>query len=322
MIALATFVVLRETAPNVTLGYQNTLRTPTSFLEERDVETGFSQSVTVLGAPLFAMRSKYQAIEVFESHHFGKILRLDGVMQLTERDADSYNEMMAHVALFQHANPVRVLVIGGGDGYVVNEVLKHPSVQHVDHVELDVDVITTCQKFFPWGHVWDDPRVRLHIRDGATFVQEAPAGSYDVIIQDSSDPWSWDENGNTKVLPSSVLYSADHYRSIYRVLAEGGVLSFQVCTIYGIHVPLSTVSRLFSCIALLTHNIIILLLYSLVTTGRDLSFSHGSRRRRQMAPTSTAGGLSACTLRVDYDCDLSHGPNRLHDVREKGQQQL
>jgi spermidine synthase len=223
VIALVTFVVIREGVPNV-----SSMRSPNALVE-RDEETGFSQSLDVLSdSPIFSKRSKYQTIEVYESHHFGKILKLDRVTQLTERDADSYNEMMAHVPMFQHAHPIRVLVIGGGDGYVVNEVLKHTSVQHVDHVELDIDVIKTCQKFFSWGHVWDDPRVHLHIQDGASYVKEAPTGAYDVIIQDSSDPWTWDANGKPQELPSNVLYSTEHFSSIHRILSEDGIFNFQV----------------------------------------------------------------------------------------------
>lgn len=238
---LIAILLVRETFLDITLTHSsNSIRTvpshassgsssPRTALGEYDEETGFYQSLDLTPeSPIYTKRSKYQTIEVHESKHFGKILMLDSVTQLTERDADSYNEMMGHVALFQHPNPVRVLVIGGGDGYVVNEALKHPSVKHVDHVELDKDVIATCQKYFSWGHVWDDPRVHLHIQDGAAFAENAAEASYDVIIQDSSDPWTWDENGKPKVLPSSVLYSADHYRNIYRSLSENGVLSFQV----------------------------------------------------------------------------------------------
>merc|ERR1740117_2354174 len=104
---------------------------------------------------LFSKQSQYQKIEVHQSKFFGKLLVLDDVIQLTERDADSYNEMMAHIPMFQHTLPKRILVIGGGDGYVLKEVLKHHSVVHVDHVDLDGEVITTCEKHFPqWGDAW------------------------------------------------------------------------------------------------------------------------------------------------------------------------
>jgi spermidine synthase len=198
-------------------------------INEYDAETGFTQSIVVSAqSPIYQKQSAYQSIEVHESHHFGKILVLDGVTQLTERDGDSYNEMMAHMPLFQHPNPKRVLVLGGGDGYIVSEVLKHPSVVHVDHVDLDREVIATCQKFFSWGAVWEDPRVTLHIQDGAAFVEHAPPGAYDVVIQDSSDPWTRNEKGELVPLPSGSLYVPEHYSNIYRALAEDGILNFQV----------------------------------------------------------------------------------------------
>eukprot|EP00536_Pseudo-nitzschia_multiseries_P002045 jgi/Psemu1/294674/fgenesh1_pm.27_\ len=178
---------------------------------------------------LFAKRSKYQAIEVHQSKYFGKMLVLDGVIQLTERDADSYNEMMAHVPMFQHANPKRVLVVGGGDGYVLKEVLKHPSVEHVDHVDLDEDVVRTCEKFFPqWGDAWNDPRAHLHICDGAKFIRDKPDNYYDVIIQDSSDPWIAGEDGVMIPLPSGVLYEEEHICEMFRVLKPNGILNIQV----------------------------------------------------------------------------------------------
>jgi len=194
-------------------------------------ETGFYQSIMVNdNSPLVNFRSKYQDIQVHESSYYGKILVLDGVVQLTERDADSYNEMMAHIPMMAHSAPKRVLVVGGGDGMVLSEVLKHPMVEHVDHVDLDEGVINTCKEHFSWGKAWDDPRVTLHIADGAAFVRDAPAGSYDVIVQDSSDPSSWDENGQEVILPSSVLYSEYHLKNLVRALSPHGVFNFQAET--------------------------------------------------------------------------------------------
>ena len=93
-------------------------------------ETGFYQSIAVTeDSPLFKRQSKYQSIEVYRSEYYGRILILDGVLQLTERDADSYNEMMAHMAMMQHKNPKRALVIGGGDGYVLSEVSPYSIAQ-------------------------------------------------------------------------------------------------------------------------------------------------------------------------------------------------
>jgi len=195
-------------------------------------ETGFYQSLTLLDEdPLVQKASKFQEISVIRSKHYGKVLMLDGVIQLTEKDADSYNEMMTHPAMFSHPKPKRVLVIGGGDGYVVSEVLKHPEVEHVDHVDLDGDVIDVCREHFHWGKAWDDHRVNLHIADGAAFVKNAPEGFYDVIIQDSSDPYTWDDETGEKIdLPSKTLYSHEHFVNIQKSLGKEGVFSFQAET--------------------------------------------------------------------------------------------
>lgn len=113
----------------------------------------------------------------------------------------------------------------------MSEILKHPTVEWIDHVDLDMEVIETCKKFFSWGHAWDDPRVHLHIEDGAEFVKTAAAGTYDVIIQDSSDPWTWDDKtGKMVSLPSNTLYAPGHFANIFRALTDNGILNFQAET--------------------------------------------------------------------------------------------
>jgi len=202
---------------------------PSKYLGEFEPSIGFYQSLELAkNSLLYSKQSKYQFIEVHQSKFYGKVLVLDGVIQLTERDADSYNEMMAHIPMFQHRNPKRVLVIGGGDGYVLKEVLKHQSVEHVDHVDLDEDVIRTCETYFPqWGDAWKDPRAHLHICDGAQFVRDTPDQFYDVIIQDSSDPWTVDDDGVMNPLPSGVLYEEDHICQLHRILKPNGILNIQ-----------------------------------------------------------------------------------------------
>lgn len=124
-----------------------------------------------------------------------------------------------------------IISLGGGDGYIVSEILKHASVEWIDHVDLDVEVINTCKKFFKWGQAWDDPRVHLHIEDGAKFVKSASPGAYDVIIQDSSDPWTWDsKTGELVSLPSSTLYAPDHFVNMYNALSNDGILNIQAET--------------------------------------------------------------------------------------------
>lgn len=191
-------------------------------------ETGFYQSLTLTGEkPIIHTQSKYQDIKVVKSNYYGKVLVLDGVVQLTEKDGNSYNEMMVHPAMFSHRKPKRILIIGGGDGYVLSEVLKHPEVEHVDHVDLDSVVVDVCRDHFPWGSAWEDPRVHLHFADGAKFVADASEGFYDVIIQDSSDPFTWDESGEKVILPSSTLYSKEHFQNIEKSLSHDGLFNFQ-----------------------------------------------------------------------------------------------
>ena len=219
-------------SPSYGLGWDTTSAVPSAPVDatvsEMVEETGFFQSIRLTEAePLYKKQSAYQLIEVRQSPYYGKLLVLDGVVQITERDGNSYNEMLSHIPMFQNARPRRVLVIGGGDGYVVSEVLKHESVEHIDHVDLDTDVIETCKKYFHWSDAWNDPRVHLHIADGAKFVRNAADESYDVIIQDSSDPWKLGQNGEHVDLPSSVLYAPEHFHNIFRILKPNGVLNMQ-----------------------------------------------------------------------------------------------
>lgn len=100
----------------------------------------------------------------------------------------------------------------------------------VDHVDLDEEVIRTCEEHFPqWGDCWKDSRATLHIKDGAQFVRDTPDNYYDVIIQDSSDPWIIEEDGSATPLPSGALYEESHICHLYRVLKPNGILNLQVC---------------------------------------------------------------------------------------------
>jgi len=210
----------------VALSIASSAKEPQPSIGEAMSDIGFYQSLQVSHPPLVDVQSDYQKIQLFSSQHYGKILVLDGVIQLTERDANAYNEMMAHLPLFQHPNPRRVLIIGGGDGYILNEVLKHPSVRSIDHVDLDAQVIRVCQEHLGQD-AWNDNRVTLHIQDGAEFVKRAPSNYYDVIIQDSSDPWTWNDKGERIELPSLALYESSHLQELHRILTPQGVLGLQ-----------------------------------------------------------------------------------------------
>lgn len=171
-----------------------------------------------IGTLLYDSETGHQRIQVFENPTFGRVMTLDGVVQVTEGDEFIYHEMMAHVPIFAHGAAKRVLIIGGGDGGMAREVLRHAEVTHVTMVEIDAGVVDFSKKYLPGisGGAFDDPRLELVIADGARFVQDATE-RYDVIIIDSTDP----------VGPGEVLFTESFYSRAKRCLAEGGILVTQ-----------------------------------------------------------------------------------------------
>jgi spermidine synthase len=158
--------------------------------------------------------SRYQNIMVFENPFFGKILVLDGVVQITERDEFFYHEMLAHVTMNSHPDPKNILVIGGGDGGTVREVLKHKTVERVFFVEIDEDVIQVARKFFPSVACgMDDRRVEIKCMDGAEFVKGRNA-DLDIVIVDSTDIVGFAKS----------LFTEEFFRSINNSLSENGMV--------------------------------------------------------------------------------------------------
>lgn len=167
---------------------------------------------------LFEAQTDHQHLVIFENARFGRVMALDGVIQTTEHDEFVYHEMMVHVPMLSHANPESVLIIGGGDGGILREVLKHDSVKHVTQVEIDQGVVDMCVQYFP-NHsqgAFDDPRLNLVITDGAAFIGNNTQ-QFDVIITDSTDPLG----------PGEVLFESSFYAGCARALASGGILVTQ-----------------------------------------------------------------------------------------------
>ncbi|XP_064460796.1 spermidine synthase-like [Ornithodoros turicata] len=162
-------------------------------------------------------RSKYQDILVFRSKSFGKVLVLDDAIQCTERDEFSYQEMISFLPLNSHTEPRDVLIIGGGDGGVAREVVKHPSVQRVTQCEIDEKVVEVSKKFLPFmAEGFDSPKVTLHIGDGLQFIKDTDQ-KFDVIITDSSDP----------IGPAVALFQKQYYEGLKRILKPGGIVCSQ-----------------------------------------------------------------------------------------------
>ena len=166
--------------------------------------------------PLHKEITPYQKIEVFENEFFGNILLLDGLVQTTEKDEYFYHEMLTHPVFMSHPHPDNCLIIGGGDGGTLKEVLRYP-IQKVWMVEIDRRVIDVCQKFFPWlDGALEDSRSELVVADGKEFVAKTEQ-KFDVILIDSSEP----------VGPSKVLFDRKFYEKLRDRLQAGGFIAAQ-----------------------------------------------------------------------------------------------
>ncbi len=163
---------------------------------------------------LYEEKTTHQHLLIFKNDIFGRVLALDGVIQNTEKDEFVYHEMLVHVPLVCHGSAKHVLVIGGGDGGALREVIKHKTVEKVTLVEIDESVIHFSKKYLPHicEGVFDDPRLEVVIQDGCQFVKETKV-KYDVILCDSTDPEG----------PGKVLFTEEFYDNCHAILAEGGI---------------------------------------------------------------------------------------------------
>ena len=167
---------------------------------------------------LYDNETEHQRIKVFENGTFGRVMTLDGVVQVTEGDNFIYHEMLTHVPLLAHGSAKRVLIIGGGDGGMAREVLRHKGVEQVTMVEIDAGVVEFCKEYLPEvsAGAFDDPRLTIVIADGADYMREG-SEQFDVIIVDSTDP----------VGPGEVLFTDTFYGHAKRRLAKNGILVTQ-----------------------------------------------------------------------------------------------
>jgi spermidine synthase len=165
---------------------------------------------------LARVKSDFQDIAVFESTSHGRVMVLDGVIQITEADEFVYQEMLTHVPLLAHGAAENVLIIGAGDGGVLRRVLQHDTVKRAVMVEIDGDVIRLAKEFLPRiaGDAWSDRRADVIVGDGIDYVQRAADGSFDVIIVDSTDPIGVGE----------VLFTDAFYHNCARILTSRGVI--------------------------------------------------------------------------------------------------
>ena len=169
-------------------------------------------------AVFYDSETSHQRLRVFENAKLGRVLTLDGVVQTTTGDEYMYHEMLSHVPILAHGAAKRVLIIGGGDGGMAREVLRHKSVEHVTMVEIDAGVVDFSKEYLPTisDGAFDDDRLELVIADGAAFVRETEQ-KYDVMIVDSTDP----------IGPGEVLFTDTFYDHARGLLTEDGIIVTQ-----------------------------------------------------------------------------------------------
>ena len=166
----------------------------------------------------FEHKTEHQHLMIFHNAFLGRVMTLDGIVQTTEKDEFIYHEMLAHVPVFAHGNAKQVLIVGGGDGGMLREVLKHGSVEQATMVEIDNDVIEMAKQYLPKhsAGAFDDERANIVIADGMDFVRETEQ-RFDVIISDSTDPMG----------PGEVLFTDNFYSACKKILNPGGIMVTQ-----------------------------------------------------------------------------------------------
>ena len=219
------------------------------YTEEHTNNVRFSIKVNKL---LYSEESEFQRIDVFDSKEFGRFLTLDGLMMLTEKDEFIYHDMIVHIPMATNPNIKKVLVIGGGDGGTIRELTRYETIEKIDMVEIDKQVVDACKKYLPQtASKLDDTKVQLFFEDGLKFVR-SKKDEYDLIIVDSTDPFG----------PGEGLFTKEFYGNCYKALKKDGILvnqhespyytnyansmirahkrikeTFPICKVYQAHIP-------------------------------------------------------------------------------------
>lgn len=219
------------------------------YTEEHTESVRFSIKVK---RQLYSGESDFQRIDVFDSEEFGLFMTLDGLMMVTEKDEFIYHDMIVHVPMAAKPDIKNVLVIGAGDGGTVRELTRYDSVEHIDMVEIDKQVVDVCRQYLPsLTCSLSDKRVKIHYEDGLRFVR-SKKDAYDLIIVDSTDPFG----------PGEGLFTKEFYGNCYNALTEDGILVnqhespyytdyannmkraharirefFPICRVYQAHIP-------------------------------------------------------------------------------------
>lgn len=205
-------------------------------MKRKNGSTRFQNSSSIgyrILAHLHHSVSPFQTVDIYKTAGFGNLLALDGCIMLTEAHEFVYHELLVHIPLLSHPNPQRILVVGGGDGGTVREVLRHETVQQVDMVEIDEEVVRVSREHLPGlAGKLDDPRVRLKFQDAVEFVKGVE-NVYDVVLVDSTDP----------IGPGEGLFSRAFYLDVQRSLRPGGIVCVQSESPFGVQGEVGTIVR-------------------------------------------------------------------------------
>lgn len=181
------------------------------FTEKHTDDVNFTIKVK---KQLYSAKSYYQQIDILDTFEFGRVLVLDGFIMLTEKDEYIYHEMVTHVPMAVNPDIRNVLVIGAGDGGTIRELTRYDTIENIDMVEIDGQVVEVCKEYLPQTACkFDDPRVNLYIEDGLKFVRRK-SGEYDLIIVDSTDPFG----------PGEGLFTKEFYGNCFKALTDCGIL--------------------------------------------------------------------------------------------------
>jgi spermidine synthase len=253
------------------------------------VRTGFR-----LKKKLFKGKSPFQSVEVVETKGHGKLLLIDGMTMVSERDEFVYHEMIAHVPLFLHPKPKRVLVIGGGDGGSVREVLKHKSVEKCVLVEIDALVVDASRKYIPLtASKLSDKRSVVRIEDGVKFVKETDE-RFDVIIVDSTEPFG----------PAKELFGTGFYKDVRRILTKDGIVVSQAGSPF---YEISTIQNLDRILKKVFPVVDAYLFNNLTYPGGLWAFTYASKGLRPVKDFSPARVKAAKLPLKWYNADVHSG---------------
>jgi spermidine synthase len=254
-----------------------------NWFTEKSDGIGFSIKIK---EKIFEKQSQFQKIEIYDTETLGRLLLLDGKTMVSDKDEHIYHEMITHIPLNTHPNPKRALVIGGGDGGTIREIIKHPSIEEAYLVEIDEDVINACKEYFPEvSCALDDPRVTVCCEDGIQFIKDHK-NYFDLIVIDSTDPEGF----------ALELFSPSFYQNVYDALTDDGIMTNQTDNPF---IYPDTVRTTYQNMGKVFQNIYMYWGYCMLYPGSFWTFGFGSKTYNPLLEVSIEK-IKAKNLKTKY----------------------